>query len=312
MRAQPHHGQGFATPFRGLEESGYSLRRMRKCAARRSRRRCRRGMTHARPLPRAAVRGTVTARGGTMRKLLPAALIAIPALYYFALFAGAATYPGYSHVTNYASELGAAEAPHPRAFQHSHHPRGRCGTCRRPAHAARADPARRLPPLVDPGGGRPRHVGSLDGDGRDVPDARRPPRRLRARPRGTASAAVRAAGLRRLPDSKGMQSSSAACSSLRWRCWRSCSASASSSPAPTSVCTSVSIPARAFPGSRSWGCGVAAPVAGGERPDLGKVMRGPLSAAFAGPRPWATVPSLSRPRRRSPRRRTCWCCACGT
>ena len=51
-----------------------------------------------------------------MRRLLPAALIAIPALYYFALFAGAATYPGYSHVTNYASELGAAEAPHPELF----------------------------------------------------------------------------------------------------------------------------------------------------------------------------------------------------
>ena len=37
-------------------------------------------------------------------------LIAITALYYFGLFAGAATYPGYSHMTNYASELGAAAA----------------------------------------------------------------------------------------------------------------------------------------------------------------------------------------------------------
>ena len=51
-----------------------------------------------------------------MRKLLPLALIAIPALYYFALIAGAATYPGYSHMTNYASELGAAEAPYPWLF----------------------------------------------------------------------------------------------------------------------------------------------------------------------------------------------------
>ncbi|HET9397194.1 MAG TPA: DUF998 domain-containing protein [Sphingomicrobium sp.] len=51
-----------------------------------------------------------------MRKLLPMALIAIPALYYFALIVGAATYPGYSHVTNYASELGAAEAPYPALF----------------------------------------------------------------------------------------------------------------------------------------------------------------------------------------------------
>lgn len=51
-----------------------------------------------------------------MRKLLPMALIAIPVLYYFALIVGAATYPGYSHVTNYASELGAAEAPYPALF----------------------------------------------------------------------------------------------------------------------------------------------------------------------------------------------------
>ena len=51
-----------------------------------------------------------------MPKPLPLALIAIPALYYFALIAGAATYPGYSHVTNYASELGAADAPYPSLF----------------------------------------------------------------------------------------------------------------------------------------------------------------------------------------------------
>ena len=51
-----------------------------------------------------------------MRKALPWLLIAIPVLYYFALFAGAATYPGYSHVTNYASELGAADAPVPALF----------------------------------------------------------------------------------------------------------------------------------------------------------------------------------------------------
>lgn len=51
-----------------------------------------------------------------MRKLLSGALIAVPAFYYFALFAGAATYPDYSHVTNYASELGAADAPYPALF----------------------------------------------------------------------------------------------------------------------------------------------------------------------------------------------------
>jgi hypothetical membrane protein len=54
-----------------------------------------------------------------MRKQLPQALIAVPVLYYFALFAGAATYPGYSHVTNYASELGAAGAPYPWLFNGS-------------------------------------------------------------------------------------------------------------------------------------------------------------------------------------------------
>jgi hypothetical membrane protein len=46
-----------------------------------------------------------------IRKLLLAALIAVPICYYFALIVGAATYPGYSHITRYASELGAADAP---------------------------------------------------------------------------------------------------------------------------------------------------------------------------------------------------------
>jgi len=50
------------------------------------------------------------------RKLLLIELIAVPVCYYFALIAGAATYPGYSHVTRYASELGAANAPHPALF----------------------------------------------------------------------------------------------------------------------------------------------------------------------------------------------------
>jgi hypothetical membrane protein len=54
-----------------------------------------------------------------VRKLMPTALIAIPALYYFALIVGAATYPGYSHMTNYASELGAAGAPYPWLFSDS-------------------------------------------------------------------------------------------------------------------------------------------------------------------------------------------------
>lgn len=54
-----------------------------------------------------------------MRKVSLAAIIAVPLLYYFALLVGAATYPGYSHVTRYASELGAAEAPYPGLFNYS-------------------------------------------------------------------------------------------------------------------------------------------------------------------------------------------------
>jgi hypothetical protein len=54
-----------------------------------------------------------------MKKLLTAGLVAAPVLYYFALFAGAATYPGYDHVTRYASELGAADAPYPWLFNYS-------------------------------------------------------------------------------------------------------------------------------------------------------------------------------------------------
>lgn len=43
-------------------------------------------------------------------------LIAAPFFYYFGLIVGAATWPAYSHVTNYASELGMAEAPYPAIF----------------------------------------------------------------------------------------------------------------------------------------------------------------------------------------------------
>ena len=53
------------------------------------------------------------------RKPLALTLIAITALYYFGLLVGAATYPGYSHMTNYASELGAAAAPYPWVFNGS-------------------------------------------------------------------------------------------------------------------------------------------------------------------------------------------------
>jgi hypothetical membrane protein len=50
------------------------------------------------------------------RKLFLWALIVVPICYYFGLIAGAATYPGYSHITRYASELGAAAAPYPALF----------------------------------------------------------------------------------------------------------------------------------------------------------------------------------------------------
>ena len=54
-----------------------------------------------------------------MRRLQLWALVAVPVLYYFALIAGAATWPGYSHVSRYASELGSAEAPVPDLFNYS-------------------------------------------------------------------------------------------------------------------------------------------------------------------------------------------------
>ena len=42
--------------------------------------------------------------------------IAVPILYLLALILGSALYPGYSHATRYASELGAADAPYPWIF----------------------------------------------------------------------------------------------------------------------------------------------------------------------------------------------------
>ena len=54
-----------------------------------------------------------------MKKFLTAGMVLSPACYYFGLFAGAATYPGYDHMTRYASELGAADAPLPIIFNAS-------------------------------------------------------------------------------------------------------------------------------------------------------------------------------------------------
>jgi hypothetical membrane protein len=49
------------------------------------------------------------------RKLLLAGLL-VPVFYYAALIGASLTWPGYSHVTQYASELGSAAAPHPWMF----------------------------------------------------------------------------------------------------------------------------------------------------------------------------------------------------
>lgn len=54
-----------------------------------------------------------------MSRVLTAGLILAPILYYVALIGGAATYPGYDHVTRYASELGAEGAPYPQLFNYS-------------------------------------------------------------------------------------------------------------------------------------------------------------------------------------------------
>lgn len=42
--------------------------------------------------------------------------VAVPVLYFGTLLGAAATWPGYSHVTRYASELGGPEAPAPAIF----------------------------------------------------------------------------------------------------------------------------------------------------------------------------------------------------
>jgi len=42
--------------------------------------------------------------------------VAVPILYFGVMLAAAATWPAYSHVTRYVSELGGPEAPNPRLF----------------------------------------------------------------------------------------------------------------------------------------------------------------------------------------------------
>jgi len=51
-----------------------------------------------------------------MRKLLLACGAGASALYFATLIGASLTWPGYSHVTQYASELGSADAPYPALF----------------------------------------------------------------------------------------------------------------------------------------------------------------------------------------------------
>jgi hypothetical membrane protein len=51
----------------------------------------------------------------SFRHFLPLGII-VPVLYFGTLLVAASTWPGYSHVTRYASELGSAEAPAPWIF----------------------------------------------------------------------------------------------------------------------------------------------------------------------------------------------------
>lgn len=47
----------------------------------------------------------------TRRPLLLAG-VAVPILYFGSMLAASALYPGYNHLTQYASELGMADRPH--------------------------------------------------------------------------------------------------------------------------------------------------------------------------------------------------------
>lgn len=51
-----------------------------------------------------------------MKRLALVAGVLVPVLYYGALIGAAMTWPAYSHVTQYASELGSAAALHPEYF----------------------------------------------------------------------------------------------------------------------------------------------------------------------------------------------------
>src|SRR5512139_3212488 len=57
-------------------------------------------------------------RGGIAmnRSMLLWGLILAPVFYYIGLIGGSLLWPGYSHATQYASELGSAASPHPMFF----------------------------------------------------------------------------------------------------------------------------------------------------------------------------------------------------
>lgn len=55
-------------------------------------------------------------RAPSTQRLLLLAAVAVPFFYYGTLLLAAALYPGYSHVTQYASELGSASAAYPAVF----------------------------------------------------------------------------------------------------------------------------------------------------------------------------------------------------
>jgi len=137
-----------------------------------------------------------------MRTTLLGALISVPIFYYFALIAGAATYPGYSHVTRYASELGAADAPHPALFNIPIMIGGIAALLGAFGLALALPGFKRPIDLGDGGRHCTRALGDVDGDGRHVPDAEQSPRRLRSRSAGTPSAGLRAA---RTPKRVGYQ-----------------------------------------------------------------------------------------------------------
>ena len=54
--------------------------------------------------------------GMSTNRILLLSAVAVPFLYYGTMLIASALYPGYSHVTQYASELGSASAPYPAVF----------------------------------------------------------------------------------------------------------------------------------------------------------------------------------------------------